>query len=606
MVDATAMQHVAPTHIYRQMLGIMRLARRAFRPYKREIFILSILGLTGGLLEGIGINAVIPLLTFVLGIENPATDTLSVLIRSFFEFIHVPFVPRYLLAFIVILFIAKAFVTLILSYIQIYITTEYERVTRANLFSLVLSASWPYLLRQKLGNLETALMIDIPAAKSLLSKMTFTLTLFTSLLMYLAVAFSISAFVTLATLLLGILIFVSLRPLLDKVHAISRERAECYRDTQHHVTEHVGGLKTVKALGVEQYAIERGNSLFARIKDLGVRISILQAIAMQAVSPIGVIYIAAILALALKTPFISFAALPAILYLIYRIFTYVQQLQNNAQYMSELAPHLDRAITYEESAAAYLEKATGDERFRFERSLAFNAVGFSYEGGRQVLSGVSFEIRKGEMVGIVGPSGAGKTTCVDIMLRLLEPTEGALELDGRDARSVALPDWRAHVGYVSQDLFLIQDTIRNNISFYDERMTESDIWEAAKMAHIDGFIKSCPRGLDTLVGERGIQLSAGERQRIVIARALARKPELLILDEATSSLDNESEAHIKRLIEELKGRVTIVAIAHRLSTIMGSNRLVILSEGKVVEEGTPKELLADTDSYFYRVYTINQ
>ena len=126
------------------------------------------------------------------------------------------------------------------------------------------------------------------------------------------------------------------------------------------------------------------------------------------------------------------------------------------------------------------------------------------------------------------------------------------------------------------------------------------------MAHIDGFIKSSPEGLDTLVGERGIRLSAGERQRIVIARALARRPKLLILDEATSALDNESEAHIKKVIEELKGRITIVAIAHRLSTIMGSDSLIVLSDGELVEEGTPKKLLADTSSYFYKVSIINQ
>jgi len=162
------------------------------------------------------------------------------------------------------------------------------------------------------------------------------------------------------------------------------------------------------------------------------------------------------------------------------------------------------------------------------------------------------------------------------------------------------------VAYVSQDFFLLQDTIRNNIRFYDESITDDAVWEAAKNAKIDDFIKQSPEGLDTMVGERGILLSAGERQRITIARALARRPEILILDEATSALDNESEAHIKRVIEELKGRLTIIAIAHRLSTIMDSDQLIVLSEGKVVETGTPQELLANTNSYFYKVYSINQ
>lgn len=593
-------------HIYRQLGAVARLAARAYRPYKRQILALTALGFAGGILEGVGINAVIPLLTFVLGLQNPATDTLSLLIRDFFAWMHVPFVPKYLLSFIVVLFVAKAFVTLWLNYISIRITTEYERATRSKLFKMVLRATWPYLLRQKIGNLETTLMIDTPAATAMLTKLSFTITVVTSLLMYLLVAFSISALVTLSTFLLGILVFVTLRPLMDRVHAISAGRASAYRDTLHHITEHVGGLKTVKAFGVEEQAIVLGQSLFSHIKDLTTRISILQQIATQAVSPIGVIYIAAILSLAFKTSFISLAALPAILYLIYRIFTYVQQLQNNIQYISELAPHLERVTAYEGDAHASQESRQGTLAFSFEKELRFNDVGFAYEGGKDVLHELSFGIPKGSMVGLVGPSGAGKTTTVDLILRLLEPTHGAIKLDDVDVRSIDVTEWRTNVAYVSQEFFLIHDSIRNNIRFYDASITDDDIWKAAQQAHIDDFIRRQPHGLDTQVGERGVTLSAGEKQRVIIARALARRPKILILDEATSALDNESEAHIKRVIEELKGRVTIIAIAHRLSTIMGSDRLIVLQSGRVVETGSPQDLLKNTDSYFYKVYMINQ
>src|SRR3989338_9633767 len=600
------MEESNTANIFRLLGAIVHLGRRAYGPYKRQILILTVLGFVGGILEGIGINAVIPLLTFVLGLHNPATDMLSLAIQGFFTWIHVPLVPKFLLTFIVVLFIGKALVSLGLSYIQIGITTEYERSTRSTLFKKVLRASWPYLLRQKLGNLETALMIDTPAATALLSKISGSITVATSLLIYLVVAFSISAPITLSTLGLGIIVFISLRPFTNRVHALSRERASLFRDTAHHVTEHVGGLKTVKALGVESFAMERGFLLFTNIKKFSTRIQIFQQISSQAMAPIGVIYIAAILSLAFKTPFISVAALPAILYLIYRIFTYVQQLQNNVQYISELAPHLERVILYESDAATGVAPASGDRPFVFNDTLEFDKVSFAYLQGKDVLKNVSFTIRKGAMVGIGGPSGAGKTTTVDLILRLLEPSKGAIKLDGVDCREISLSEWRVNVAYVSQDLFLLHDTIRNNIRFYDDSVSDEEVWEAARMAHIDGFIKSSPEGLDTLVGERGIRLSAGERQRIVIARALARKPQLLILDEATSALVNESEAHIKKVIEELKGRITIVAIAHRLSTIMDSDMLIVLSEGKVAEKGSPKKLLADTDSYFYRVYTLGQ
>ena len=599
------MESTQPVHIYRQMLSIVRLARTAYSPYKREIAILTVLGLVGGILEGIGINAVIPLLTFMLGLQNPATDMLSRAIQTFFAFIHVPFVPKYLLSFIVLLFLGKAAVTLLLGRIQVRITTEYERKTRAKLFEKVLNASWPYLLKQKLGNLETLLMIDTPCATSLLVKISFSILIATNLIMYLLVAFSISALVTLTTFALGALTFITLRPLLDRVHDFSRDRAVLYRDTLHHVTEHVSGLKTVKALGVEKAAIEKGNTLFEGIKVRSAKIQILQQVAGQAVAPIGVLYIAGILSLAFKTPFISLAALPSILYLVYRIFTYVQQMQNNVQYMSELAPHLERVVFYESDAESGAADTSGNRPFRFEKELSFNNVSFAYTPGRDVLRDMSFKVPKGSLLGIVGPSGAGKTTCIDLLLRLLVPAGGSITIDGVDIQTISLENWRNRVGYVSQEPFIIHDTIRNNVRFYDQSVSDSEIWEAAKKAHIEEFIKKLPEGLNTVVGSRGISISAGERQRIVIARALARKPELLILDEATSALDNESEAHIKRVIEDLKGKITIIAIAHRLSTIMGSDLLVALKDGTVVEIGRPQELLRDSASYFSRVYSIN-
>jgi len=606
MIRLHAMRGVRPPTIYVQVMKLSRLARKAYAPYKFQILMLTGLGFLGGILEGIGINAVIPLLSSVLGLHDAATDTLSVYIKDFFAFIHVPFFPRYLLAFIVILFIAKAAITLWISYIQLTITSEYERATRAKLFKIVLRASWPYLLRQKLGNLETALMIDVPASTQLLTKMSFAITLITSVIIYLIIAFSISAPVMVATLLVGVLSFALLRPLMERINQRSRSRTILYRDTMHHVAEHVGGLKTVKSFGVEQEAIAGADDLFERIRVVANRIGLTQAIATQAMAPIGIIYIATILSLSFKTPFVSFAALPAILYLIYRIFTYIQQLQNTLQYTSEIGPHLERVIQLGEDAGAGVEDEGGDRPFAFEHELSFKKVSFAYEDGRDVLHEVSFSIPKGSMVGLVGPSGAGKTTSVDLMLRLLSPTGGSIALDGVDCREVTLSEWRKNVAYVSQDFFLLQDTIRNNIRFYDDSITDDEVWEAAKDAKINEFIQKSPEGLDTMVGERGVLLSAGERQRITIARALARKPQVLILDEATSALDNESEAHIKRVIQELKGKITIIAIAHRLSTIMDSDQLVVLYEGKVAETGAPRDLLANTNSYFYKVNAINQ
>ena len=208
------------------------------------------------------------------------------------------------------------------------------------------------------------------------------------------------------------------------------------------------------------------------------------------------------------------------------------------------------------------------------------------------------------MVGLIGPSGAGKTTLVDLILRLLKSSQGSILLDGQNVDLVTIEAWRQNIGYVSQDIFLINDTIANNIRFYDYSITDEQIQTAAKMANIYDFIKFCPQGFDTMVGDRGITISAGQRQRIVIARVLARQPQILLLDEATSALDSESEDQIQQVIKDLRGRVTVLVIAHRLQTVMDCDRLLVLDGGRISEEGSPRQLLKNKDSYFFKMYNI--
>ena len=195
------------------------------------------------------------------------------------------------------------------------------------------------------------------------------------------------------------------------------------------------------------------------------------------------------------------------------------------------------------------------------------------------------------MVGFIGPSGVGKTTIADLLLRLFQPQTGAIMLDDTNIQEIALNAWRNKIGYVPQEVFLLNDTIENNIRFYNDSISHEDIIMSAKMANIFETIEGLPHGFQTEVGERGVKLSGGQRQRIALARTLARKPEILILDEATSALDNESETLIQKSINGLKKKITIIIIAHRLSTVMNADHLFLLDNGKITKEGPPQELL---------------
>jgi subfamily B ATP-binding cassette protein MsbA len=231
------------------------------------------------------------------------------------------------------------------------------------------------------------------------------------------------------------------------------------------------------------------------------------------------------------------------------------------------------------------------------RAVALRGVSFSY-GREPVLESVSFEARAGEVVALVGRSGAGKTTLAELLLRLHDPDAGRVEIDGIDLRRVARDALLAQVGFVGQDAFLFDATIRENLRYGRPGASDADVLAAARAAHVDEFASRLPRGIDTPVGPGGARLSGGQRQRIAIGRALLRNPSLLVLDEATSALDAASERHVQDAVEELLGsRRTAIVIAHRLSTIRRADRVVVLEGGRIVEEGTHAELSSGRGVY---------
>jgi len=238
----------------------------------------------------------------------------------------------------------------------------------------------------------------------------------------------------------------------------------------------------------------------------------------------------------------------------------------------------------------------------FTRAIEFHDASFSY-GTDPVLSHVNLVIRAGEMVALVGMSGAGKSTLADLIPRFYDVSSGRITLDGVDIQDLTLESLRAQVGIVAQHTFLFNDTVRNNIAYGDPERSMEDIIAAAKAANAHDFISAMPQGYDSTVGEMGMQLSGGQRQRLAIARALLKDAPILILDEATSSLDSESERLVQDALEKLMTTRTTLVVAHRLSTIRNADRIVVLVDGAVAEEGTHEELLAHNGPYS-RLYNL--
>ncbi|MDO8564524.1 MAG: ABC transporter ATP-binding protein [bacterium] len=589
-------------NIFHTIRYLLSLFRRAFWGYKSSIALMAILSFLSGLLEGIGVTAIIPLFSFIGGGGGAASDSISLLIAEFFKYFHLPYTARFLLIFMVAVFLAKALFLFISQQITSKITADFEWTMRARLLAATFHARWRFLSSQKMGHLDQMLTTEVSNSSAILYYLSGGMLVVDNLVIYSFLTFNISPAVALFSLVAGTVIFVVLLPLLGQTKRISGDMVLANKGLAHFASEHIFGAKTVKSMNLEDPVLERGAGSLTLMRGLYMRLAFWRNLTASLLQLVGVFFIIGLFAFLYKTSAFHFASFAVVVYALNKVITNVQYAQNHAHAISAQVPYLESLLRYQDEASQSIELDAGTKPFAFEKDIAFAGVNFEYREGEPALHDVCFSIKKGEVVGLIGPSGSGKTTVVDLLLRLIEPVRGSILVDGMSVSEVRLREWRRHIGYMSQDIFLQNDTIENNIKFYDASVSEKDMVAAAKQAAIYEFIQGLPQGFATQVGERGLALSGGERQRIALARVLARKPTLLILDEATSALDSESEALIRQAIERVKGDLTVLVIAHRLSTIIDADTLLVLEDGNIVEKGAPRELLSDEHSRFAKMY----
>ena len=582
-----------------------RLLGALFGGYKLQIVLLIVLGFLSGLFGGLGIGVVIPLFSFAVRGGTLGTDFISRTLSHVFAYFNIEPSITVFLALISTLFIIKAGILLIFGWLTARMSSDYEEQTINRLYRLVFSADWPFLSRQKIGHLQNLLTVNISNISRLMLLLSTLCLDFANFLVFFVLALKLSFFVTLVAFGLGAFIIIGSRPLLRRSRSYSRAKSRLNADIAHEVNENVMGIRTIKAMSVDQEAAQRGFDFFRYAKVLKVKAFMVKTINKVAIEPLNMIFMIILFTVLYQRPQFDFGVFAVITYAINKIFTYVDNLQTSLHAVSASFQYVDQVTALQKAAADNQESRGGSKPFHFNERIEFRGVGFSY-GGDSVpaLTHVDFSVRKGEMIGIIGPSGAGKTTITDLLVRLLRPSRGAIFVDGENIEEIGLKEWRRRVGYVSQDIFLKNDTIANNIRFYDRTIRDEEVLAAARMAYMEDLLSRLPQGLETVVGERGVRLSGGERQRVALARCFARSPEILVLDEATSALDHESEIMIKKAIADLKGKITIITIAHRLTTVMHADRLIIIRDGRMVEEGTPYELLKNADSYFYQSHHI--
>ncbi len=576
----------------------LRLLRKAFGAHYPQIFFITVLSFVASILEGLGISAIIPIFSFVSGGSGQAADTITNVIGHLFALIGLPYTFRFLILFVGALFVARVFSLFLINTVTARIVFGYQRDMREKLLRSTLAARWPFLSHQKIGHLDQLLITNTTNASQFFGLFSTTVMILTKTLAYTAIAVNISGPIALLAICIGIVLFFAANPLFRRNKAFSVQAEELNRTLGHFVSQHLGGMKTIKALATEKNVAEAASAYFGQIRRVNLNMVVLRGFLEMGVQFAGLAFVGGVFIYMYRFTGFNFAAFAVIVYAVNQIFTQVQSAQVQFHSFSIMLPYLSKSLSYLEETETNKEEDGGVPLQDFKKALEFKKVSFQYPGREGALSDVSFVIPQGSMVGIVGPSGAGKSTIADLILRLIEPGKGVILLDGTDIRDISRSSWRQKVGYMTQDAFLLNDTIANNISFYDPAITEKECIEAAKRARVRDFIETLPQKYETYVGDRGVLLSGGERQRIALARILARKPALLVLDEATSSLDHASKRAIQESIQALRGETTILVIAHSDAIISAADEVLVFKDGRIVERAAPARLSADARSYF--------
>ncbi|HJU62940.1 MAG TPA: ABC transporter transmembrane domain-containing protein [Candidatus Binatia bacterium] len=369
--------------------------------------------------------------------------------------------------------------------------------------------------------------------------------------------------------------------------------------------ESIQGNRIVKAFGMEEYEIQRFAKENFRLFKESLRASRIRGMVTPIMELLAAFGIGAVVwyggwsvIAGGRTPG-EFMAFMAAMFLMYQPF---KSLTRTYTLLHQGLAGAERVFEILDEPPSIKDKPDAQIAPRFAKAIEFHDVSFAY-GAKPVLNRVNLTIRAGEVVALVGISGAGKSTLADLIPRFYDVSSGRITIDGVDIRDVTLATLRSQIGIVTQHTFLFDDTVRNNIAYGDPQRGMEDVAAAAKAAHADEFITSMPNGYDSVIGEMGMQLSGGQRQRLAIARALLKDAPILILDEATSALDSDSERMVQDALERLMTERTTLVIAHRLSTIRKADRIVVLVDGSIAEEGTHEELLARKSEYS-RLYSL--
>ncbi|WP_016953446.1 ABC transporter ATP-binding protein [Anabaena sp. PCC 7108] len=591
-------------------MSTRKLLLRFAKPYPNLILLTIILGFSGALFNGISTALIVPVILKIVGQEVDFKGAPGILKAIMNPFDNVP--ENYRIVFMAGAIIVTIALKNLAAYTSSLTSSSLNRMITSDMreagLSILLKVDIDFYTKMKVGDLINRLGGEMGRASTAISNTIRLITLSITILVFVGLLLSISWQLTIAATALMSVVTLLNQHIIARSKQFGKQLSEMSKAYSVAILETLSGIRLVKSTGNEAREYDRITTLIRTREKADFHAQVNS----QAIAPLsefmGVTCLMMIVFLS-KTLFanqinaISTVLLTYLLVLL-RLLPLVSQLNTLRSNFASISTSVNMVSDF-----LMLENkpfmSNGKLTYKtLTKGVDFKSIYFTYNGNeKQVLKDVNLYLPCGTTLALVGGSGAGKSTLADLLPRFYDPTSGCITFDGIDLREFDLTSVRKHMGIVSQDTFLFNDSVRNNIAYAKPEATEAEIITAAKRANAYEFISKLPQQFDTLIGDRGVMLSGGQRQRLAIARALVQDPEILILDEATSALDTVSERLVQSALDELSHNRTTLIIAHRLSTVRKADQIAVLDQGCVVEVGTHEELVK-RGGYYSRLYSM--